>query len=210
MLTLHLTRLTGWPWHSSAAATPLRDISMGESLLSCRLYLLDFFAVAGSVALCMLRVRVCLSCLNVEWDVAAGMEWNLLCVGCEWAVSVRSVRGVWYLGVVGVRNDDRNRGQTRSSAKIGTIQRRLAWPLRKDDTHKSRTYHTFFVFKQSMADIFYTKLPLLPTHYISVIIIINQTINYVLCCCRYVAVDCLSCLYVFPRFILLCLLAVCV
>ena len=25
-----------------------------------------------------------------------------------------------------------------SSVKIGTIQRRLAWPLRKDDTHKSR------------------------------------------------------------------------
>ena len=39
----------------------------------------------------------------------------------------------------------RNRGHTRSSAKIGTIQRRLAWPLRKDDTHKSRMYHTFFV-----------------------------------------------------------------
>ena len=38
----------------------------------------------------------------------------------------------------------RNRGHTRSSAKIGTIQRRLAWPLRKDDTHKSRMYHTFF------------------------------------------------------------------
>ena len=32
----------------------------------------------------------------------------------------------------------------RSSAKIGTIQRRLAWPLRKDDTHKSRMYHFFF------------------------------------------------------------------
>ena len=28
-----------------------------------------------------------------------------------------------------------------SSEKIGTIQRRLAWPLRKDDTHKSRMYH---------------------------------------------------------------------
>jgi len=26
----------------------------------------------------------------------------------------------------------------RSSVKIGTIQRRLAWPLRKDDTQKSR------------------------------------------------------------------------
>ena len=32
----------------------------------------------------------------------------------------------------------------RSSAKIGTIQRRLAWPLRKDDTHKSRMYHFYF------------------------------------------------------------------
>jgi len=31
----------------------------------------------------------------------------------------------------------------RSSAKIGTIQRRLAWPLRKDDTHKSRMYLFF-------------------------------------------------------------------
>ena len=31
-----------------------------------------------------------------------------------------------------------------SSDKIGTIQRRLAWPLRKDDTHKSRMYHFFY------------------------------------------------------------------
>ena len=31
------------------------------------------------------------------------------------------------------------------SVKIGTIQRRLAWPLRKDDTHKSRKYHYFAV-----------------------------------------------------------------
>ena len=33
----------------------------------------------------------------------------------------------------------------RSSVKIGTIQRRLAWPLRKDDTHKSRSVHNFFL-----------------------------------------------------------------
>ena len=33
--------------------------------------------------------------------------------------------------------------KTVSYDKIGTIQRRLAWPLRKDDTHKSRTYHFF-------------------------------------------------------------------
>ena len=30
-----------------------------------------------------------------------------------------------------------------SSVKIGTIQRRLAWPLRKDDTHKSRSGNHF-------------------------------------------------------------------
>ena len=32
----------------------------------------------------------------------------------------------------------------RSSDKIGTIQRRLAWPLRKDDTHKPRRVTKFF------------------------------------------------------------------
>ena len=32
----------------------------------------------------------------------------------------------------------------RSSAKIGTIQRRLAWPLRRDDTHTNREVHVFF------------------------------------------------------------------
>ena len=31
-----------------------------------------------------------------------------------------------------------------SSVKIGTIQRRLAWPLRKDDTHISRSVSPFF------------------------------------------------------------------
>jgi septal ring factor EnvC (AmiA/AmiB activator) len=32
-----------------------------------------------------------------------------------------------------------------SSVKIGTIQRRLAWPLRKDDTHKSRSVNNFLM-----------------------------------------------------------------
>ena len=32
-----------------------------------------------------------------------------------------------------------------SSVKIGTIQRRLAWPLRKDDTHKSRSVTNFYI-----------------------------------------------------------------
>ena len=43
-----------------------------------------------------------------------------------------------------IRSGDlRSESRKRSSAKIGTIQRRLAWPLRKDDTHKSRMYHFF-------------------------------------------------------------------
>ena len=43
-----------------------------------------------------------------------------------------------------------------SSVKIGTIQRRLAWPLRKDDTHKSRSvtnsfFSCFFVYFRQRA-----------------------------------------------------------
>nr|TKW08667.1 hypothetical protein SEVIR_6G039200v2 [Setaria viridis] len=34
--------------------------------------------------------------------------------------------------------------RNKTSDKIGTIQRRLAWPLRKDDTHKSRNGPNFF------------------------------------------------------------------
>ena len=37
-----------------------------------------------------------------------------------------------------------------SSVKIGTMQRKLAWPLRKDDTHKSRSVHNFLrIFSRS-------------------------------------------------------------
>ena len=38
-----------------------------------------------------------------------------------------------------------------SSVKIGTIQRRLAWPLRKDDTHKSRSVPDF-LFSPTMGE----------------------------------------------------------
>ena len=41
-----------------------------------------------------------------------------------------------------------------TSDKIGTIQRRLAWPLRKDDTHKSRNGPNFFFF--SFLHLIYT------------------------------------------------------
>ncbi|CAK9208599.1 unnamed protein product [Sphagnum jensenii] len=44
------------------------------------------------------------------------------------------------------RNDDCATGGCPTSDKIGTIQRRLAWPLRKDDTHKSRNGPNFFPF----------------------------------------------------------------
>ena len=44
-----------------------------------------------------------------------------------------------------------------SSVKIGTIQRRLAWPLRKDDTHKSRSVSNFFAKLFSLSVDFYLK-----------------------------------------------------
>ena len=40
-----------------------------------------------------------------------------------------------------------------SSDKIGTIQRRLAWPLRKDDTHKSRSVNIVFDLLLSHAHV---------------------------------------------------------
>ncbi len=49
-----------------------------------------------------------------------------------------SVYGRWYKEAH--QTVDSLRG---SSDKIGTIQRRLAWPLRKDDTHKSRSVPSF-------------------------------------------------------------------
>jgi hypothetical protein len=39
------------------------------------------------------------------------------------------------------------------SVKIGTIQRRLAWPLRKDDTHKSRSVTNFFYILCYISDV---------------------------------------------------------
>ena len=34
-----------------------------------------------------------------------------------------------------------------SSVQVGTTQRRLAWPLRKDDTHKSRSVNNLYVHR---------------------------------------------------------------
>ena len=49
-----------------------------------------------------------------------------------------------------------------TSDKIGTIQRRLAWPLRKDDTHKSRNGPNFFLpILPSIPSCQLTELPLL-------------------------------------------------
>jgi hypothetical protein len=45
-----------------------------------------------------------------------------------------------------------------SSVKIGTIQRRLAWPLRKDDTHKSRSVTNFSVPNHDEPRMFYGAL----------------------------------------------------
>ena len=40
-----------------------------------------------------------------------------------------------------------------SSVKIGTIQRRLAWPLRKDDAHKSRSVNKQTKIQKKQKDL---------------------------------------------------------
>ena len=62
-------------------------------------------------------------------------------VGQEWVTrSIRAASRHWLRSTLHDHLDSL-RG---SSVKIGTIQRRLAWPLRKDDTHKSRSVNNFF------------------------------------------------------------------
>ncbi|XP_030959304.1 transcription factor MYB88-like [Quercus lobata] len=46
-----------------------------------------------------------------------------------------------------------------TSDKIGTIQRRLAWPLRKDDTHKSRNGPNFFFLSNPIAPLLLHRQP---------------------------------------------------
>ena len=64
-----------------------------------------------------------------------------------------------------------SRNSSESSVKIGTIQRRLAWPLRKDDTQKSRMYHFLlrlqqtFAQKQLKPSLNNPKQPPRPAHY---------------------------------------------
>ena len=52
---------------------------------------------------------------------------------------VASCAGGWSMKLHGFMDSLRG-----SSDTIGTIQRRLAWPLRKDDTHKSRSVPSFW------------------------------------------------------------------
>ena len=59
-----------------------------------------------------------------------------------------------------------------SSVKIGTIQRRLAWPLRKDDTHKSRNGPIFFeILRVGPPGCYFSYLELRPSSLLSVSIL---------------------------------------
>ena len=77
--------------------------------------------------------------------------WEILCAratspaGAPWprrlktARCIASAEGAHHVRTVAQLDSLRG-----SSVKIGTIQRRLAWPLRKDDTHKSRSVNNSF------------------------------------------------------------------
>ena len=75
----------------------------------------------------------------VAFVVAAGVavRWCVCCQCCSQTVSPDALRG--------------------SSVKIGTIQRRLAWPLRKDDTHKSRSVNNFFDLSANFSELNFFK-----------------------------------------------------
>ena len=58
-----------------------------------------------------------------------------------------------------------------TSVKIGTIQRRLAWPLRKDDTHKSRSVLNFLISVEIYLSIHlsvYRRLSICPWRHLSI------------------------------------------
>ena len=58
-----------------------------------------------------------------------------------------------------------------SSVQIGTIQRRLAWPLRKDDTRKSRSTNILY-----MVLIYYNRPSYSPLYFI----VVRTYVDYIL------------------------------
>ena len=64
-----------------------------------------------------------------------------------------------------------------SSDKIGTIQRRLTWPLRKDDTHKSRS-----VPSPAKLPVSYPFFPILALHHFWPLRLLPPaSVNYLIC-----------------------------
>ena len=106
----------------------------------------------------------------VNMSDTTGISWDLRQVGWSWALEgnftasinarqillTKNIGYVCVLKPICIGRSDRRENMngedhlivvsSETSDKIGTIQRRLAWPLRKDDTHKSRNGPNFFVF----------------------------------------------------------------
>ena len=87
-----------------------------------------------------------LSTVGPDQYFGRGLQGNL---GCCMSLFFSSLRNshkkfVWliFARLKSLRNG-KVEPRKRSSAKIGTIQRRLAWPLRKDDTQNREAFHIF-------------------------------------------------------------------
>ena len=56
-------------------------------------------------------------------------------------------REAWHAEIHGVAKSQTRARFGSTYTKIGTIQRRLAWPLRKDDTQIREAFHIFIHYK---------------------------------------------------------------
>ena len=113
--------------------------------------------IASSSMLAFFSVEVLATAPSLRWCRVYKILFAPLALSCltPWAHTVRLLTSsnwfsckvffsglLWRYLIWQLRaKSDSLRG---SSDKIGTIQRRLAWPLRKDDTHKSRSVPSFF------------------------------------------------------------------
>ena len=100
---------------------------------------------SGGTLLMICRIATIGSDLNIRRN-----EWTHPCHAMErWIHSIcisHIQRLISFLGLYIPSENGYGVVPSGTSDKIGTIQRRLAWPLRKDDTHKSRNGPNFFLF----------------------------------------------------------------
>lgn len=79
---------------------------------------------------------------------------NKITITITYKVFYLTAQVILPLSYMGVRKITRCIRFGDTYTKIGTIQRRLAWPLRKDDTQNREAFHIFLYLLQTSANNF--------------------------------------------------------